>query len=104
MCPESGISYEEPSPNAFSFNSAYGACEECKGLGMLNKVDAEKVIPDDTKSINEVGIVPFGEVRDNWTFKQLRRVAAKYDFSFATPVKNIPEEALKIILNGGDDR
>ena len=103
MCPESGISYEEPSPNAFSFNSPYGACSNCKGLGKIPKVDLEKVIPDDTKTINQVGIVPFGEVRDNYTFKQLRAIAKKYKFSFATPIKEIPPKALDIILNGSDE-
>ncbi len=103
MCPESGISYEEPSPNSFSFNSPYGYCQNCKGLGKVHKVDMDKVIPDDTKSINQEGIVPFGEVRDNYTFKQLRAIAKKYKFSFATPVKDIPEKALNIILNGSDE-
>ncbi|MEO1513675.1 MAG: excinuclease ABC subunit UvrA [Bacteroidota bacterium] len=99
----SGLSYEEPSPNTFSFNSPYGACPHCKGLGKTHTVDMERVIPDDTKSINEVGIVPFGEVRDNMTFKQLRSIARKYKFSFATPVKDIPKEALDTILYGGND-
>lgn len=103
MCPESGISYEEPSPNTFSFNSPYGACPTCKGLGRLNQVDPQKVIPDDSRSINQTGIVPFGEVRDNWTFRQLRRISKKYGFTFATPVREIPEEALQIILHGGSD-
>jgi excinuclease ABC subunit A len=69
MDPESGISYEEPSPNTFSFNSPYGSCKTCKGLGTVNSVSMDKVIPDDTKSINDVAIVPFGEVRDTHTFK-----------------------------------
>ncbi len=103
MDPDSGLSYEEPSPNAFSFNSPYGACPSCKGLGRLHKVDMEKVIPDDTKSINEAGIVPFGEVRNNMTFKQLRAIAKKYQFTFSTPVKDIPDKALHSILYGGDD-
>lgn len=103
MDPESGISYEEPSPNSFSFNSPYGACPKCKGLGKINKVDLDKVIPDDSKSINDVGIAPFGEVRDNMTFKQLRAIAKRYEFTFATPVKEIPEKALQSILHGGDD-
>jgi excinuclease ABC subunit A len=103
MDAESGISYEEPSPNAFSFNSPYGACSHCNGLGQVTAVDMEKVIPDDAKSINEQGIAPFGEVRDNMTFKQLRAIAKKYKFTFATAVKDIPEEALNIILNGGAD-
>lgn len=103
MDPETGISYEEPSPNAFSFNSPYGACPTCNGLGNVQEVDMDKVIPDDTKDINNVGIVPFGEVRDNWTFKQLRAISKKFKFTFATPIKEIPEEALKVILHGGDE-
>ncbi|WBM76254.1 excinuclease ABC subunit UvrA [Saprospira grandis] len=102
MCTDSGISYEEPSPNSFSFNSPYGACPHCKGLGELHEVDLELVIPDDSKSINEQAIVPLGEVRKNLTFKQLRALSKKYKFSFSTPVKEIPEEALRTILYGGD--
>ena len=101
MCPESGISYEEPSPNAFSFNSPYGACPQCKGLGKLPNADINKVIPDDTLSINKMGIVPFGEVRDNYSFKQLRAIAKKFKFTFSTPIKDIPKEALEMILYGG---
>lgn len=106
MCPDSGISYEEPSPNSFSFNSPYGACPRCKGLGAINEVDLEKVIPDPGLSINDQGIAPFGEVRDNWTFKQLRKISKKYQFTFATPVGEIPEKALNLILYGkkGADR
>lgn len=103
MDPETGISYEEPSPNAFSFNSPYGACPNCNGLGHVQEVDMDKVIPDPTKTINDVAIAPFGEVRDNWTFKQLRAISKKYKFTFATPVGEIPQEALNIILNGGDE-
>jgi len=103
MCPESGISYEEPSPNSFSFNSPYGTCKKCKGLGECHDVNIDKVIPDDTKSINEQGIAPFGEVRDTFTFKQLRQIAKKYKFSFATPIKDIPKKAMDVILNGGDE-
>lgn len=103
MDPDSGISYEEPSPNSFSFNSPYGACPTCKGLGQINRVDMAKVIPDDTKSINDQGIAPFGEVRSNMTFKQLRAIAKKFKFTFSTPVKDIPKEALEVILHGGND-
>ncbi len=103
MCPDSGISYEEPSPNAFSFNSPYGACPHCKGLGTINEVDMERVIPDNTLSINQQGIAPFGEVRDTLTFKQLRTISKKFKFTFATPVKDIPEEALNTILYGHKD-
>ena len=103
MDPLHGISYEEPSPNTFSFNSPYGACPRCNGLGQVYEVDMEKVIPNDSLSINDAGIAPFGEVRENSTFKQLRAIAKRFGFGFATPVKEIPEEALQIILHGGDD-
>lgn len=103
MDADSGISYEEPSPNTFSFNSPYGYCPECKGLGKVDKVDLKKVIPDKSKSINEQGIVPLGEVRDTMNFRQLRAIAKKYKFSFATPIKDIPETALNIILYGGGE-
>ena len=103
MCPVSGISYDEPSPNTFSFNSPYGMCPHCKGLGELHEVDMELVIPDRKKSINEVGIVPMGEVRENMLFKQLRALSKKYKFSFSTPIDEIPEKALQTILYGGDE-
>ncbi len=104
MDPESGISYEEPSPNAFSFNSPYGYCKKCKGLGVLTEIDEKLVIPDDTKSINDQGIAPFGEVRSNITFTQLRAISKKYKFTFATPVNKIPKEALDIILYGSKEK
>ena len=103
MCPESGISYEEPSPNTFSFNSPYGMCQHCRGLGEVHEVDMALVIPDDSKSINDTGIVPLGDVRDNYTFKQLRAIAKKYQFTFSTPLNEIPPEALQMILFGGDE-
>ena len=102
MCPETGISYEEPSPNTFSFNSPYGTCPKCKGLGETHEVDMDKVIPDDTSTINAGGIVPFGEVRDNYTFKQLRQLSKKHKFTFSTPIKDISKKAMDIILNGGE--
>src|SRR5690606_23666311 len=94
MDAESGISYEEPSPNSFSFNSPYGSCPVCKGLGEKNEVDIQRVIPDDSKSINDEAIQPFGPVRENLTFKQLRAISKKYGFTFATPVNQIPKKAL----------
>lgn len=102
MDAQSGLSYEQPSPNTFSFNSPYGYCPKCKGLGVVNDVDIKKVIPDDSKSIKETAILPFGEVRDNLTFKQLKAIGRKYKFSFTTPVKEMPEKALETILYGGD--
>lgn len=101
MDPATGLSYEEPSPNSFSFNSPYGACPTCNGLGEVTTVDMDKIIPDPNKSINDQGIAPFGEVRDNHTFKQLRQISKKYKFTFATPVKDIPQAAMNIILHGG---
>lgn len=103
MCSETGLSYEEPSPNSFSFNSPYGACPNCKGLGVVYEVEMNRVIPDNTKSINQEAIVPLGEVRNNMTFKQLRAIAKKYDFTFSTPIAEISEEAMNVILNGGDN-
>ena len=103
MCPDTGISYEEPSPNTFSFNSPYGTCPKCRGLGNCHDVDMKKVIPDNKKSIEEVGIVPFGEVRDNYTFKQLKALAKKYKFTFKTPIHKISKKGLKAILEGGDE-
>ncbi len=102
MDPDSGISYEEPSPNSFSFNSPYGTCPSCKGLGEVFKADIAQVIPDDSLSINKVGIKPFGAVRDNLTFKQLKKISTKYKFNFDTPIKDISKDALEVILNGGD--
>jgi excinuclease ABC subunit A len=103
MCADTGLSYDEPSPNTFSFNSPYGMCPTCKGLGEIHEVDMQRVIPDYNKSINEVGIVPLGEVRENMLFKQLRALAKKHNFSFSTPIKDLPETVLNAILHGGDD-
>ncbi len=103
MCPDSGISYEEPSPNTFSFNSPYGSCPHCNGLGETNEVDLKKVIPDYSKNINQGGLKPLGETRENLTFKQLRKLAKKFKFTLSTPIKDIPQDALDIILNGGEN-
>jgi excinuclease ABC subunit A len=103
MCEDTGLSYDEPSPNTFSFNSPYGMCPHCRGLGEVFEVDMKLVIPDDTKSINDVGIVPFGEVRENYNFKILRDISKKYKFTFSTPIKEIPAEAMQIIMHGSED-
>ncbi len=100
MCPDSGISYEEPSPNSFSFNSPYGACAACNGLGEVKTVDEQAIIPDDSKSINEGGLAPLGEYKDTYTFKYVRAVADTYGFSLAAPINKIPEEGLKVLLHG----
>ncbi len=103
MDPDTGLAYEDPSPNAFSFNSPYGACPACKGLGEIYDVDRALVIPDTSKSINEVAIMPLGEVRDTTLFKQLRALAKQFGFTFSTPIKDIPERALHIILYGEEE-
>lgn len=103
MDPKSGISYDEPQPNTFSFNSPYGACPKCDGLGVVSMLDEHNIIPDKKLSINKGAIVPLGEPRDNWTFLQLRELSKKYKFSFADPIEKISREALDIILLGSDE-
>ena len=102
MCVESGISYEEPSPNTFSFNSPYGACNHCGGLGLVYDVNREVIIPDGSLSINQGGILPIGEARDNFIFKELKQLARKFHFSLSDPVEKIPAEAMQHILFGED--
>ena len=104
MCPETGISYEQPSPNTFSFNSPYGACPTCNGLGTIKTVSEQLIIPDYSKTIQEEGIAPTGKVRNTHTFKQLKAIAKKYEFDFHTPIEEIPSEALNIILNGSNGK
>ncbi|NJC25775.1 excinuclease ABC subunit UvrA [Neolewinella antarctica] len=100
MDPENNISYEEPSPNTFSFNSPYGYCKTCRGLGNLNSPDIEKIIPDRKKSINKGGLVPLGENRENTTFKQVKAIAKTYKFKLSDPIEKIPAEGLNVILYG----
>ncbi len=102
MCLASGISYEEPSPNTFSFNSPYGACPKCKGLGVVYEVNLETLMPDKNKTINNGGIVALGEYRDNILFKQIKSIATKYKFNLSTPIKDIPKKGLNAILFGGE--
>lgn len=103
MCPTSGISYNEPAPNNFSFNSPQGMCPRCKGLGMVNLVDMDKIIPDNEQNIHGGGIIPLGKYRDSLLFWQIEAIADKYDFTLKTPIKDIPEEALDEILNGSEE-
>ncbi len=104
MDPVSGISYDEPQPNSFSFNSPYGACEHCEGLGEVAEVNIDYIIPDKTKSINKGAIIPVGELRDNWTFTQLRAVAKHLDFSLADTIEKLSAEQIDAILNGLKDK
>ncbi|MCT4603984.1 MAG: excinuclease ABC subunit UvrA [Marinifilum sp.] len=103
MCPSTGISYNTPAPHSFSFNSPHGACPKCKGLGRVNAIDLEKIIPDQTLSIREGGIVPLGKYKNSLIFWQLEAIGRKYDFDMNTPIKEIPEEALSIILDGSSE-
>jgi len=103
MCPTSGISYDEPEPNTFSFNSPYGACQRCNGLGHVAEIDLKKVMPDMSLSIKRGGIKPLGEYKNNWVFKQLETIGLKYNFDLTTPLKDIPKEGMETILNGSDD-
>ena len=103
MCPTTGIAYPNPEPNTFSFNSPKGACPACNGLGITNKINLNKVIPDHTKSIKNGGIVPLGEEKNSWIFKQLQNIAERYRFKLTDALKDIPKDALEIILNGGNE-
>jgi excinuclease ABC subunit A len=100
MCEDTGLSYEEPSPNAFSFNSPYGACPTCKGLGNVYTIDMELVLPDQTKTVKEGGIAPLGEERDASVFQQVIAFAKKYKIKLDVPVKNLPKEQLDLLLFG----
>jgi excinuclease ABC subunit A len=103
MCPTTGIAYPTPEPNTFSFNSPKGACATCNGLGITNEINLKKVIPDDLISIKKGGIIPLGEQKNSWIFKQLETIAERYRFKLTDAIKNIPQEALEIILNGGNE-
>ena len=100
MCPTSGISYSDPAPNNFSFNSPQGACPHCKGLGYINEIDLKKVIPDRKLSIHEGGIAPLGKYKNQMIFWQIDAILKKYDLSIKAPISDIPEEALQEILYG----
>jgi excinuclease ABC subunit A len=104
MCPSSGISYPNPEPNNFSFNSPKGACANCNGIGELYVVNDRKLVPDDTLSIRAGALAPHGPEKKSWIFKQFDTIAQRFDFSLATAWKDIPEEAKQIILYGGKDK
>ena len=103
MCPTSGIAYPNPEPNTFSFNSPKGACTKCNGLGVTNEINIKKIIPNKTVSIQNGGIIPLGEQKNSWIFKQLQNIAERYKFKLSDPIKKIPKEALNIVLNGGNE-
>jgi len=103
MCEDTGISYEEPSPNAFSFNSPYGACPVCKGLGTVYQVSMDKIIPDNTISISDGAIAPLGEEREAFVFKQVQQMARRYKIDLKKPVKDLPQRSLNLLLYGNEE-
>jgi len=103
MCPTSGISYDEPEPNTFSFNSPYGSCPKCNGLGRISEIDLNKIFPDKNLSIRNGGIAPIGSYKNNWIFRQMEAIGQKFSFDLDTQIKNIPEQAVNIILYGTDE-
>ncbi len=103
MCPTTGISYNEPEPNTFSFNSPYGACPKCNGLGVITEVDLHKIFPDKTKSIRKGGIAPIGEYKHSWIFHQMEAIGEKYGFTLDTPIQDIPDQAISTILYGSNE-
>ncbi len=104
MCPTTGISYQNPEPNLFSFNSPKGACEHCKGLGTVNEINIKKIIPNPKLSINKGGFSPLGECKSSWMFKQLEIIGEKYGFKLTDSISTISEEAMEMILNGGKEK
>jgi excinuclease ABC subunit A len=103
MCPTSGISYDEPAPNLFSFNSPYGACPQCNGLGEISEIDINKIIPDNKLSIAKGAIAPLGAGKGSWIFKQMEAIGEVYGFKLETPFADINEDAVNVILFGSDE-
>ncbi|MAN59189.1 MAG: excinuclease ABC subunit A [Flavobacteriaceae bacterium] len=104
MCPTTGISYPNPEPNNFSFNSPKGMCPECKGLGKRYKVNLQKIVPDPTLSIKQGALAPHGPQKKNWIFKQLEVIAERFDFKLTDPFESIPDIAKEIIFHGGKEK
>ncbi|KVV15260.1 Excinuclease ABC subunit A [Flavobacterium sp. TAB 87] len=104
MCPSTGISYQNPEPNLFSFNSPKGACPHCNGLGTVNEINPKKIIPNSKLSIKAGGLAPLGEYKSSWIFKQLEIIGEKFGFKLTDAISVIPEEAMQMILHGGKDK
>lgn len=104
MCPETGLSYTEPAPHNFSFNSPHGACPKCKGLGLVNLLDMDKIVPDSSLSIYNGGIVALGKYKNSLIFWQIEAICEKHGVTVKTPIRNVPEEAIDEIMNGTDER
>ena len=103
MDPATGTAFDEPEPNTFSFNSPYGACPTCNGLGTITEIDMKKIIPDPRKNIRKGGIAPLGEAKSTWIFRQIEALGEKYKFTLDTPIEEIPENALNSILYGSEE-
>ncbi|QGK73161.1 excinuclease ABC subunit UvrA [Flavobacterium sp. SLB02] len=104
MCPTTGISYQNPEPNLFSFNSPKGACPHCNGLGTVHEINVKKIIPNPKLSIKAGGFAPLGEYKSSWIFKQLEVIGEKFSFKITDPIEKIPQEAMTMILHGGKDK
>ncbi len=104
MCPTSGISYQNPEPNLFSFNSPKGACDTCNGLGTINQINEKKIIPNPKLSIKAGGFAPLGEYKSSWMFKQLETIGEKFGFTLNDAIEKIPAEAMDMIMNGGNEK
>lgn len=103
MCPTTGLSYQDPEPNTFSFNSPYGACPKCNGLGEITVIDMNKIMPDMEKNIRNGGLIPLGEYKNSWIFNQLETLGLHYGFTLDTPLNEISEDALNAILYGNSE-
>lgn len=103
MCPTTGISYDDPAPNLFSFNSPYGACSKCNGLGTIAEIDQKKIIPNTKTTIKKGGLAPLGEYKNNWIFRQIEAIGEKYGFDLNSAIEDIPEHALDVILYGSEE-
>ena len=104
MCPTTGISYQNPEPNLFSFNSPKGACDNCNGLGTVNEINLKKIVPNPKLSIKSGGFAPLGEYKNTWIFKQLEIIGEKFKFKLTDPIEKISDEAMEVILYGGKDK
>ena len=104
MCPTTGISYQNPEPNLFSFNSPKGACSNCNGLGIINEINLKKIVPNPNMSIKQGGFTPLGEYKSSWIFKQLETIGEKFEFKLTDPISKISDEAMEVIMNGGKDK
>ena len=104
MCPTTGVSYQNPEPNLFSFNSPKGACDHCNGLGTVNEINTKKIVPNPKLTIKAGGFAPLGEYKSSWIFKQLEIIGEKYDFKLTDAIEKIPAEAMEMILNGDKEK